>query len=52
MPAATNSKRVKHTKELIRDAAMELLAEYGYKGTSVRKIASNQRKPTKKKSHF
>jgi len=40
MPAATNSKRVKHTKELIRDAAMELLAEYGYKGTSVRKIAS------------
>jgi AcrR family transcriptional regulator len=40
MPAATNSKRVKHTKELIQDAAMELLAEYGYKGTSVRKIAS------------
>ncbi|OQX59806.1 MAG: TetR family transcriptional regulator [Helicobacteraceae bacterium 4484_230] len=40
MPDTTNSKRVKHTRELIQDAAMELLAEYGYKGTSVRKIAS------------
>jgi len=40
MPNTTNSKRVKHTRELIQDAAMELLAEYGYKGTSVRKIAS------------
>lgn len=32
--------RGKETKNKIIDAAMELFAEYGYKGTSVRKIAA------------
>lgn len=40
MPENTRVAGGKHTKELIRDEAMELFSEYGYKGTSVRKIAS------------
>jgi len=40
MPVSPKNAHGKHTKELIRDLAMELFAEHGYKGTSVRKIAS------------
>ncbi len=40
MPNSPRSSQGKPTKDLILDAAMELFAEYGYKGTSVRKIAS------------
>lgn len=40
MSENTGFKKGGNTKELIEEAAMELFAEHGYKGTSVRKIAS------------
>lgn len=40
MPENREFKKGGDTKKLITDAAMELFSEYGYKGTSVRKIAS------------
>ncbi len=40
MPENREFKKGGDTKKLIEDAAMELFAEHGYKGTSVRKIAS------------
>lgn len=39
MPENRDFKKGGDTKKLIEDAAMELFAEQGYKGTSVRKIA-------------
>ncbi len=40
MPENKGFEKGKGTKRKIEDAAMELFAEYGYKGTSVRKIAA------------
>ena len=40
MPQNREFRKGGDTKRLIEEAAMELFAEYGYKGTSVRKIAS------------
>ena len=40
MPITPKNAQGKHTKERILELAMELFAEHGYKGTSVRKIAS------------
>jgi AcrR family transcriptional regulator len=40
VPENTEFQKGGNTKALIEDAAMELFAEQGYKGTSVRKIAS------------
>jgi len=40
MPENREFQKGGNTKGLIEEAAMELFAEYGYKGTSVRKIAS------------
>lgn len=40
MPVNRDFQKGGNTKKLIEDAAMDLFSEYGYKGTSVRKIAS------------
>ena len=41
MPENTGFQKGSNTKSKIEEAAMELFAEHGYKGTSVRKIAAN-----------
>lgn len=40
MPVNMGHEKPRHTKEIILEEAMELFSEFGYKGASVRKIAS------------